>query len=350
MRVVVVGATGNVGTSLVEALVEEPAVTELVGVARRLPEWQPPGVRWHRADLTTDDLRPVVAGADAVVHLAWLLQPSHDEAEQWATNVVGTRRLLQAIADERVATVVYAASIGSYSPAPPGHFVDESWPTDGVPTSPYSRQKAYTERMLDAWSAQNPGVRVVRLRPGLIIKPDAASEIRRLFGGPFLPSPLLRAIGLPVWPATKGLQLQFVHSSDVADAYRLALVSDVEGPFNIAADPVIDAATAAEALRAFSVPIPARVLRGVAALTWRLHLQPADPGWIDLAVQSPLMSTRRAREVLGWKPRHAADDALAEFIQAVGRADGMKTPPLDPDTGGPLRVREITSGVGEKSL
>lgn len=349
MRVVVVGATGNVGTSVVEALLGDADVTGTTGIARRRPEWQPEGVDWHTADIAVDDLHQVFAGADVVIHLAWLLQPSRDQAEQWRTNVIGTRRVLQAVADQRVPSLVYASSIGAYSPAPAGTVVDETWPTDGVPTSPYSRQKAYTERQLDAFEMARPDIRVVRIRPGLIIKPAAASQIRRLFGGPFLPTPLLRAFGLPVWPSSAGLELQFVHSHDVAEAYRLAAVSDVEGAFNIAADPVIDPATAAEALHAWKVPIPGPVLHALAAATWHLRLQPADPGWIDLALASPVMSTQRAQQVLGWTPRYRADAALAEFVQAVGRSEGMSTPPLEPDAGGPARLHEVTTGVGGRS-
>lgn len=350
MRVVVVGATGNVGTSVVSSLLDEPAVTDIVGVARRRPEWSPDGVTWVEADVSSSNLAPVIAGADAVIHLAWLLQPSHNQPEQWQTNVVGTRRLLDAVAAEGVRAFIYASSIGAYSPAPAGTLVDETWPTDGISTSPYSRQKAYTERVLDAFEAANPDVRVVRLRPGLIVKPDAATEIRRLFAGPFLPTPLLRAVGLPVWPSTRGLQLQFLHSFDAAEAYRLAVVGDVRGAFNVAADPIIDADTAAEALQAWKVPVPRRVLRGLAAASWHLRLQPADPGWIDLAIDSPLLDTTRARTVLGWTPRHAADDALAEFIQAVGRSEGIRTPPLDPASSGPARSSEIATGIGGRSI
>lgn len=349
MRVVVVGGTGNVGTSVIAALQSEKKVSDIVGVARRRPQWQPEGVTWRQAHIGYDDLRPVVAGADVVIHLAWLLQPSHNEPEQWRTNVIGTRRLLKAIAEEGVATVLYASSIGAYSPAPPGHVVDESWPTDGVPTSPYSRHKAYTERQLDAFEAAHPSVRVVRLRKGLIVKPGAASAIRRLFAGPLLPTPLLRAVGLPVWPSTAGLTLQFVHSHDVAEAYRLAAVSSVRGAFNIAAEPRIDPATAARALRAVKVPIPGRALRAFAATSWHLRLQPADPGWVDLALGAPIMDTTRAREVLGWQPRHRADDALAEFVAAVGHNRGLPTPPLDPATSGPARLRELATGIGGRS-
>ncbi|HVM20470.1 MAG TPA: NAD-dependent epimerase/dehydratase family protein [Egibacteraceae bacterium] len=349
MRVVVFGATGNVGTSLVDLLRNDPAVAEVVGVARRRPDADIAGVSWRQADIAGDDLRPVVAGADVVVHLAWLLQPSRDQAEQWRTNVVGTRRVLDAIAAEEVPALVYASSVGAYSPAPPGMRVTESWPTDGVATSPYSRQKAYTERQLDALEAAHPRTRVVRLRPGLIIKPAAATQIRRLFAGPFAPTAVLRLFGLPIWPATRGLNLQFVHTDDVADAYRRAVVNDVHGAFNIAAEPIITAEQAARALGAWKVPVPRPLLRGAAALTWHLRLQPADPGWIDLAVNAPLLATDRARDELGWSPRHRADDALAGFIRAVGRGEDAATPPLDADSSGPARTHELATGVGGRS-
>lgn len=348
MRVVVIGASGNVGSSVVEVLRAEPAVTEIIGVARRLPEALTDGVTWRIADISRDDLHPVVAGADAVILLAWLLQPSRDERTMWATNVVGTRRVLDAVAHEGVPSVLYASSIGAYSPAAPGVVVDETWPTDGVVTSAYSRHKAYNERVLDAFCAEHPDVRVVRFRPGLILKDAAATHVRRIFGGPLLPTTLLRLVGLPVWPRTRGLQLQFVDSHDVAEAFRLGLLNQVSGAFNVAADPVIDPARAAEALKAFAVPVPAWLLRGAVSASWRLRLQPTDPGWVDMAVGLPLMSTQRVRTELGWAPTRPADEALAAFLAAVGRGDGMATPPLDPATSGPARSQELRSGIGAR--
>lgn len=348
MRVVVIGATGNTGTSVLDALRRDPAVDEIVGVARRRPDVDIDRVTWATADIATDDLTAVVKGADAVVHLAWLIQPSRDERVLWDTNVVGTRRLLDAVAAARVPAFVYASSIGAYSPAPVGAVVDEDWPTDGIAGSPYSRQKAYIERVLDGFSLANPDIRVVRLRPGLILKPEAATHTRQLFAGPLLPTPLLRRIGLPVWPRTRGLRLQFVHTDDVAQAYRLAVVGDAAGAFNVAADPVVDAKVAARALHAFAVPIPPRVLRAGAAVTWHLRLQPADPGWIDLALNAPVMATDRARSVLGWSPTRDADAVLAEFVRAVGENAGGDTPPLDPASSGPARSSELATGIGAR--
>jgi UDP-glucose 4-epimerase len=78
MKVVVTGATGNVGTSVVEALGQRTEVEQIVGLARRRPSWQPPKTRWEGADILTSDLASLFAGADAVIHLAWAIQPSHD--------------------------------------------------------------------------------------------------------------------------------------------------------------------------------------------------------------------------------------------------------------------------------
>src|SRR5215207_5010604 len=191
MRLAIIGATGNVGTSLISALADEPAVQEIVAIARRRASFEDPRVRFVAADVVDADLVELLAGVDAVVHLAWLIQPSRDERTLRAVNVDGTRRVLDAAARAGVGTVVYASSVGAYSPGPKDRAVDESWPTEGIASLFYARHKAQTERMLDRFERERPEVRVVRLRPGLIFKREAATGIRRLFAGPFLPSPLL---------------------------------------------------------------------------------------------------------------------------------------------------------------
>src|SRR3954470_5123219 len=191
MRVIVVGATGNLGTSTLRALVSDSRVDSILGVARRRPELELPKVEWAEADVRSADLVRIFRGADAVVHLAWLIQPSRNEAETESVNVVGSERVFGAVADADVPRLVYASSVGAYSPGPKDCQVDESHPTDGIPTSFYSRHKAAVERVLDRFEAATPDVSVTRLRPGLVFKGDAASEIRRLFAGPFLPNPLV---------------------------------------------------------------------------------------------------------------------------------------------------------------
>ncbi len=130
MRVVVTGATGNLGTALLRRLTSSGA-HDVVGLARRIPAAPPEGVaadrvRWVSVDLTTDAAGPLLteafSDADAVVHLAWGFEPSHNL-------------------------------------------------TDGVPTSPYSRHKAAAERLLDAFEGAG------RTTAGGLLRPIVAGRI-----------------------------------------------------------------------------------------------------------------------------------------------------------------------------
>jgi UDP-glucose 4-epimerase len=348
MRIVVVGATGNVGTSTLAALSADERVDSILGLARRRPELEMPKVQWAEADIRSAELVGLFRGADAVIHLAWLIQPSRDEQETKSVNVAGSERVFGAVAEAGVPRLVYASSVGAYSPGPNDRLVDESHPTDGIETSFYSRHKAAVERALDRFDASTPSVSVARLRPALIFKAEAASGIRRLFAGPFLPNALINRTLIPIVPAVPGLRFQAVHSLDVGDAYRRAVFSDATGAFNIAADPVLDPDRLGELLDARPIKMPARLLRAGAGATWHLRLQPTPPGWLDLALSVPLMSSERAKRELGWEPQRSAEEALLELLEGLRHGRGLPTPPLDPRTGGPLRSREIASGVGAR--
>lgn len=349
MRVVVTGATGNVGTSVLHALADDERVTSILGIARRRPPVDWAKTTWAQADVAHSDLVPIFRGARAVIHLAWLIQPSRDEATTRRVNVEGSQRVFDAVAAAGVPSLVYASSVGAYSRGPKDRAVDESWPTDGIPSSFYSRHKVAVERALDSFERDHPDVRVVRLRPGLIFKREAASGIRRLFAGPLLPSPLVRPGLIPLVPDIPRLRFQAVHSLDVGEAYRLAATGDARGAFNVAAEPVLDPPELARLLHAHLVPVPAGGVRAAAALSWRLRLQPTPPGWLDMALGVPIMDTARAREQLGWLPRHSAGDALLELLAGMRDRAGARTPPLDPGSGGLLRLRELATGIGRRS-
>jgi UDP-glucose 4-epimerase len=346
MRVVVTGATGNVGTALLRALAGEDRVEEVVGIARRVPGSTVPKATWARADVARDDLEALFAGADCVVHLAWLIQPSRDEPRLRAVNVDGSRRVFDAVAAAGVPKLVYASSVGAYSEGPKDRMVDESWPTEGIQSSFYSRHKAEVEHLLDEFEGGHPEPAVIRLRPALIFRKEAATGIRRLFLGPLFPGTLARGSMIPVVPQLERLRFQAVHGADVAEAYRLALRGDTRGAFNLAADPVLDATTLAQVLEARPVRVPATALRGAASISWRIRAQPSPPGWVDMALGVPLLDPARARAELGWEPRFTSTEALLELLKGLRQGAGYPTPPLDPATSGPLRSREFRTGVG----
>jgi nucleoside-diphosphate-sugar epimerase len=330
-RVVVVGATGNVGTSLLRALGEDDAVDEIVGVARRLPAAPLAKTTWVAADIEHSDLVSIFRDADCVVHLAWRIQPSHDIGALRRTNVDGTERLFHAVSEAGVPALVYASSVGAYSAGPKDRAVDESWPTNGTPTSFYAMHKAEVERLLDRFEAEHADVRVVRMRPALIFKRGSGEEQRRYFLGRLFPRALVRPGAIPVVPDLPGLRFQAVHADDVADAYRRAVLDPTaEGAFNLAADPVVDADVLARMLSARKLPVPAAVARGAMAVSWRLRVQPTPPGWLDMALSVPIMDTTRARTELGWEPGHSSVAALRELLTGIHEGASTPTPVLRP--------------------
>src|SRR5690606_29937230 len=281
----------------------------VTGVARRLPHdgAGPPyqDVAWRAIDIGAPSavapLTEVFDGAGAVVHLAWQIQPSHDRRQLRRTNVTGTAHVAEAAVRAGVPALVVASSVGAYAPGPKDPPVAEGWPVTGVRGSTYSADKAAQESLLDRVSREHPGLRLVRLRPGLIFQRDAGSEIARYFIGPLAPLGLLAAGRLPVLPRHPRLRVQALHADDVADAYAKAVVSDVRGAFNLASAPVLDGEVLAQRFGGVTVPVPPAALVAGAAATWYARLQPTEPGWVRLAAACPLLSTRRAEAELGWQ-------------------------------------------------
>jgi len=333
MRIVVTGATGNVGTALLRRLTEA-GDHELVGIARRPPGDAFPTVSWFAADLTSDEyvvrLREAFRDADAVVHLAWGFQPSHDPDHLEELGVGGTRRVIDAARDMRVPHLVHMSSVGAYSAKVDDEPVDESYPTGGIPSSPYSRHKAAAERLLDAHEAHHEGPRVTRLRPGIIGQRSAASALLR-YGLPgFVPARAVRWI--PVLPLDRRIAIPMVHADDVAAAIERVIAVRAYGAFNLAAPPTVTPELIGEILDARPIHMPGNVLRYAAALTWRIHLQQVDPGWVDLAMRAPLLATDRARNELDWRPTVPGDEVLRETVAGVADAEAGGTPVLRPRT------------------
>jgi UDP-glucose 4-epimerase len=335
MRIVVTGASGNVGTAVLRRLQREPGEHDLVGVARRPPRggWPYQHVAWTALDLADPGaaaaLAPVVRGADAVVHLAWGFQPSHDTDYLDRSGVGGTRAVLDAARAEGVPHLVHMSSVGAYSPGPDdGRAVDERWPTDGITTLAYSREKVAAERLLDEHERSGGSPAVARLRPGLIVQRESGSALLRYGLPAFVPARVLRHV--PLLPVDRSLVVPLVHTDDVAEAVDRVLRRRATGPFNLAADPPITRDVIADVLGARPVHVPEPVLRATAWAGWQARLQPLDPGWVDLAFAVPLLDTARARRELDWVPAVDARTALAEVLTGMADTAATSSPALRP--------------------
>ncbi|MFF8035239.1 NAD-dependent epimerase/dehydratase family protein [Streptomyces sp. NPDC016626] len=334
MRIVITGATGNIGSAVVRRLSAE-GTHELVGLARRLPGGPDSrGVHWRSVDLSTetchDALVETFTGADAVVHLAWGFQPSHDLAYLAELGVGGTRRVLRAVTETGVPHLVHMSSVGAYSPKKDDRPVDESWPTGGVRSSRYSRHKSAAERLLDRYAAPGAVPLVTRLRPGIVGQRAAGSSLLR-YGVPALVPPKALDL-LPVLPMDRRLTVPMVHADDVAEAIAAVLHRRVGGPFNLAADTPVTAAVIADVLGARLVHVPSAVVRAVMSAAWHAHLQPIDTGWLDMGFALPTPDTTRARTELDWAPAKDGPQVLAEVIEGMREAASGRTPVLRPRT------------------
>jgi nucleoside-diphosphate-sugar epimerase len=327
--VVVTGASGNVGTGVLRALVSQLPDTEVVGVCRRPPTHGAvyERVRWHAVDLAAPtavaDVGAAMSGADVVIHLALAVQPVRDEDYLYRANVVGSQAVLRAMATAGVKQLVYASSLGIYAPrdgatAP----VSEDWPTTGQTTSVYSRHKVEVENILDQFEVSHPEVTVARFRPTVVVQREAAWLIKNLYLGPLVPTSalqMLRRRELPVLPLPAQLGLQFVHADDVGDAVVRLTTQQARGSFNIAAD-VLDTAALADLVGARPIGLPPRAVRAAVSALSAARIVALTPGWYDVAFQTPLMDTSKARQSLGWGPRHSSTDSARELIE--GLADG----------------------------
>jgi nucleoside-diphosphate-sugar epimerase len=343
LTVAVTGATGNLGTALLRRLTAPgKGVAEVRALARREPPDVEPytGVRWYRTDLGTVAGEQVLAefldGVDAVVHLAWALQPGREPDLLHEVNVQGTRRVARAAVAAGVRHVVHVSSIGAYAAGAVGRKVTEDWPTTGIPSAQYSRDKSEAERVVREIVGRHPDTTLTIVRPTFVMQPEASSEIGRYFLGPLLfgaarllPAPVARLLPLPL----PSLAVAFIHADDVADALERMLDRRIPGPFNLAAEPLMDADAIARALGTVRIPVPAFALRAGLLAAFAAHVVPTEPGWLDIGVGVPALNTDRARRLLDWTPSHRGDEVLRQFVAALGAGAGSPGALLRPASG-----------------
>jgi nucleoside-diphosphate-sugar epimerase len=330
LTVAVTGPTGEIGISAVTALERDDRIGRVVGMARR--EFDPAAHGWTRTEYRQGDILDraavdaLVADADVVIHLAYLIMGSHDESRR--INLAGTRNVIEAtLAAPRPRRLVYTSSVAAYgyhrdNPVP----LTEDVPARGSAEHYYSQQKAECEALL-AELTDDSELEVYVLRPCIVAGPKAPAlrdSMPWRAVADRVPGPLREAVSavqsvLPLMP-DPGVPVQLVHHDDVADAIVLAAVGEgVPGAYNLAGDGLVSLDDVARATGTRSVRVPRAAATAASELLTRLPLVPALAEWIHAARTSVVMDTSRAKQVLGWQPKHSSRETLDELAAADGR-------------------------------
>jgi len=334
LTVAVTGPTGTFGFGLIPLLQAEDRVTRVVGIARR--PFDPAAYGWTKLEYRRGDvrdeaaLRDAFAGADVVVHLAFLVTGGASAEVLRAVNVEGTLNAFRAAAQAGVRRFVYASSVAAYGFHPDNPVgMTEEWPVRPAARLFYAQEKAELEHLLqaeaagvgkaEAAAAGAPALYL--LRPPVVLGPHAVGA-KDLLPGPLAPLGRILAgrIGrspVPLPALVPVMPLQFVHEDDLGQALlRCVLAAGPPGAYNIAADGILTTADVAREFGLIPLPLPAGPARLAARAVAALPFLPPAAQWVEAASHPAIMDTTKAKRDLGWTPRFTALEALRDTIRS----------------------------------
>jgi UDP-glucose 4-epimerase len=322
--VAVTGPTGDIGISAVSALDRDPEIGRVIGMARR--PFDPSDQGWTKVEYRQGDILDraavdaLVADADIVVHLAFIIMGSREDSAR--VNLAGTRNVFEAtVAAHRPRRLVYTSSVAAYgyhsdNPVP----ITEEVPTRGSPEHYYSEQKSACEAML-AEITSGSELEVFVLRPCIVAGPKAPALAEAM---PWNRLPdAVRQVSQAV-PALKppfpdpGTPVQLVHHDDVAAAIALAATTSAPaGAYNLAGDGVLSMSDVGAALGARPLPVPRLAVSAASEVIARLPFVPSALEWLHAGRASTVMDTSKAKSQLGWTPEYTAAETLAGLAESI---------------------------------
>jgi nucleoside-diphosphate-sugar epimerase len=326
LSVAVTGPTGEIGKPFMRMLDRAPGVDRIIGMARR--PFDPTAHGWKKVEYRQGDVLDrasvdsLCAGADVVVHLAFVIVAGSSESEQ--INLEGSRNVFEAAVDAGAQRLVYASSVAAYGFPELHRPIVEDDPAAGHRHMPYSHHKAEVEALLDE-VLDGADTDAYIFRPCIVAGPEApilVNQIPYVRWGDRLPGavrallhvvPILR----PVLP-DPGVPFQLVHHDDVATALRAGVLGRGRpGAYNLAGDGAITMSDLAHALGYYSVPVPDLAVDATAAVVARLPFMPDEATWIEAVRRPTVMDTSKARRLLRWTPKHDAAETLRQTVAAA---------------------------------
>src|SRR3954454_22123836 len=313
MRSLITGGSGYIGSRLVERLSEREDVERILICDVRPPAAFRPGVAYRSVDVTdARGVRSAVADErpDAVVHLAFVLNPIHDEARMYEIDVGGTHNVLEACSAAGVSQGLVTSSSTAYGAFPDNPVpLTEDHPVRGVAGFEYARDKAESDRLCQLWGLRHPDRVMTIVRPCIVFGPSVDNYLVRLW----TKQPFQADFGLP------DPGIQFVHEDDVVSAVLALLDGRLSGAFNVAGDGVMSTDECASIVGLSRRRVPLRAYRRFASLMWRLRASEAPPGSLDFAVYPWIVSAQKLKDEAGWVPRFSSRETFEITMRAHGK-------------------------------
>ena len=311
MRYVVTGGSGYIGSRLVERLGEREETERILICDVRPPRAYRPKTEFEQLDVRDRErVREVLERErpDALVHLAFILNPSHDQDAMYDIDVNGTLFVLEAASAAGIEQVLVTSSGVAYgafedNPVP----LTEEHPVRGVASFEYARDKTESDRLCQLWALEHPDRVMTIVRPCIVMGPNVDNYLVRLwtdqpfqadFGGPDVP-------------------LQFVHEDDVVEAIVGLLDGRHAGAYNVTGDGIVTGRECAEAIGMKRRRVPFKLYRRFAGLMWRLRQAEAPPGALAFAIHPWVMSNEKLKST-GWEPKYSSRETFEITMRAKG--------------------------------
>lgn len=330
MRYLITGGSGYIGSRLVERLSERPETEQIVVADVRKPARFRPKTSFRELDVRdAAGTRALLAETrpDVLVHLAFLLNPIHDEHTMYDVDVNGAQNVLSAASEagtEHVLVTSSAVAYGAFAENPVPLTEDD--PVRGVPGFSYARDKTEADRLCQLWALEHPDRVMTIVRPCQVFGPAVDNYLVRLW----LKQPFRADLG------GIDIPLQYVHEDDLVEALILLVDGRHSGAFNVAGDGEMRTSECAELIGMKTRRVPERLWRRFAGLMWKLRVAEAPPGAIDFAVYPWVISNQKLKDATGWQPRYTSRETFELTMRSKGRMEGPRgvpTPELTPPVG-----------------
>jgi UDP-glucose 4-epimerase len=322
VRYLITGGSGYIGSRLVERLSGDPGTERILICDVRPPRVFRPGASYVELDVRDAARVAELIGSEApdvVIHLAFILNPMHDEAAMYSIDVGGTHNVLEACSSAGVGQVMVTSSSTAYGAFPDNPVpLTEEHPVRGVPDFEYARDKAESDRLCQLWALRHPDRVMTIVRPCIVFGPNVDNYIVRLWTS----QPFQTDFGTP------DPGIQFVHEDDVVEALVVLLSERLGGAFNVAGDGVLSAVECAEVIGLPRRRIPLGAARRIASVMWKLRRSETPPGNINFAIYPWIVSNEKLKRETSWRPRFSSRETFEITMRAHGKlgAEGTAEP------------------------